>query len=347
MSSHYTAWPVSDPSHVSQIRRFASHLATDLGFNEIGTGKVALVVTEAATNILKHAGNGELLIRPLVPNGHPTSGLEVIALDKGSGIINLEAAMRDGYSTAGSPGSGLGAISRLATAFDIYSRPNAGTVLLAQLLTDHANGGKMPPIASNGGFNCTAINLPKPGETLCGDGVEIYACSDGSLQALVVDGLGHGPLAADAAQRAITAFKTQEDRSLTRLIESCHTALQGTRGAALAIANIDTTKQQVTFVGVGNITAFIWSPDNIRSLVSHNGTVGHQLHRVQEFTYPWSHRALLIMHSDGLNTQMKLENYSDLASRQLGLIASVLYRDFNRGRDDATVLVLRERISGP
>jgi anti-sigma regulatory factor (Ser/Thr protein kinase) len=342
MTADYTVWPVSDPSHVAQIRRVATTLAADHGFNETGLGKVALVVTEAATNILKHAGSGELLLRPLIPNGQSSGGLEVLALDKGPGISNIEAAMRDGYSTAGSPGSGLGAISRLATTVDIYSRRN-GTALLAQLLTVHANGGKVPTGITTAGFDQSVINLPKSGEVLCGDSYAVYHCPDGGVQVMVVDGLGHGPLAAEAAQRAVAVFKTQESRSLTNLMESCHTALQGSRGAALAIAHLDIAKHQVVFAGIGNINALIWSPEDVRIMVSHNGTVGHQIHRIQEFTYPWARRALLVMNSDGLSAQMKLENYSDLVGRSPGLIAGVLYRDFNRGRDDSTIFVLRER----
>jgi hypothetical protein len=231
----------------------------------------------------------------------------------------------------------------LASTLDIYSRPRGGTALLAQLLTVHANGGKLPSPVTGMGFDYEVINLPKSGEVLCGDSYAVYNCPDGGVQVMVVDGLGHGPLAAEAAERATAVFKTQESRSLTNLMEGCHTALQGSRGAALAIAHIDIAKQQVIFTGVGNINALIWSSDDVRIMVSHNGTVGVQIHRMQEFTYPWARRARLVMHSDGLSAQMKLNNYSDLAGRSPGLIAGVLYRDFSRDRDDATIFVLRER----
>jgi hypothetical protein len=77
-------------------------------------------------------------------------------------------------------------------------------------------------------------------------------------------------------------------------------------------------------------------------MVSYNGTVGHEVRKIQEFTYQWPQQGLLVMHSDGLKTQWRLDRYPGLMHKHPSLIAGVLYRDFNRGRDDVTVLVARE-----
>ncbi|MDB5701278.1 MAG: putative anti-sigma regulatory factor, partial [Sphingomonadales bacterium] len=101
---------VTEVSQVGEARRFASDLAALHGFDEQDAGRVALVATELATNLIKHGGGGELLISWF--DDRTGCGIECIALDKGSGMDNVDAAMRDGYSTAGTAGTGLGAVIR-------------------------------------------------------------------------------------------------------------------------------------------------------------------------------------------------------------------------------------------
>ena len=121
-----------------------------------------------------------------------------------------------------------------------------------------------------------------------------------------------------------------------------HQALRSSRGAAVAIARIDRRRGKLTFAGVGNISARIYAGSETRqNLVSLNGTAGHQCDRIQEFNYAWPEDGLLILHSDGLSTGTGLESYPGLAARDPALIAAVLYRDFCRGRDDATVVVAK------
>ena len=99
---------------------------------------------------------------------------------------------------------------------------------------------------------------------------------------------------------------------------------------------------KLTFAGVGNIAARIYAGSESRqNLVSLNGTAGHQCDRIQDFSYPWPEDGLLVLHSDGLSTGTGLESYPGLAARDPALIAGVLYRDFCRGRDDATVVVAK------
>lgn len=334
----FSMWPITESSQLGEVRRFVNLLARDIGFNEVDTGKAAIVVTEAATNLLKHGKGGELLLRPISPDEGYGVGLEVMALDKGPGIASIEQALRDGYSTAGSPGTGLGAISRLMTHLDIYSHPKLGTALLADLYidSDQAEAGATTP------FEMGAVCLPKRGEVRSGDAWGAHAVPDG-LQVMVVDGLGHGDLAAETAQQAIEVFNQRPQLMPGALVEACHLAMPKTRGAALAVARINTQKQLVTFAGIGNIVAAIWNANGQRNMVSHNGIVGHQIARIQEFTYPWTTEALLLMHSDGLSTQFKLDVYPGLSMRQPSLIAGVLYRDFKRERDDMTMVVVRER----
>ena len=322
---------VTEPSHTAEVRRFTTQLAQASGFNESEAGSVALVTTELATNLLKHSSSGEIVARPLVHRRVPA--VELLALDRGLGIANLGQCLRDGYSTAGSPGTGLGAIARLATAFDIQSQPGKGTAVMARLRSGKAD--EMPDQIEVG-----AICKPMPGEQRCGDG---WACEilPGRSVFVLVDGLGHGFGAAAAAELAIASVRQHRAETPGAIVQAAHNALRDTRGAALAVAEIDVGQEMVRYCGIGNISAVIIDGENLRHLVSHNGTAGHEARKIVEFTYPWSANALLIMHSDGLMTRWDLRAYPGLIQRHPSLIAGVLYRDFVRGRDDVTVVAAK------
>lgn len=325
---------ISEESQVGEARRIATTLATQLGFNETECGKVAIVVTEAAKNLVKHAKEGKLLLRSL--KSRDNWGMEILALDKSPGMANVQQCLQDGFSTAGSPGNGLGAIERLSSFFDIYSTPNLGTALLAQLWSEPLS---VKPSA--GKLDWGLVCLPIIGEEVCGDAWWVYQNAGRSL-VLVADGLGHGPAAAEASLSSVRIFQENPRLSPKEIIEAAHAALRGTRGAAMAVAEIDFEQQIVRFAGIGNISGVVVTANESRSMVSYNGIVGHQIFKIQEFTYPWCEEALLVMHSDGLATQWGLDRYIGLRSRHPSLIAGVLYRDFQRGRDDVTVLVARQ-----
>ena len=122
---------IDDATQVPEARRTATRLAEELGFDATGAGNVALVITEIGTNIIKHGGSGQILINPL--RRGDVRGIEIVGIDRGKGIADLERSLRDGYSTAGSPGTGLGAIRRLSAGFEIFSASSLGTAVLARL----------------------------------------------------------------------------------------------------------------------------------------------------------------------------------------------------------------------
>jgi anti-sigma regulatory factor (Ser/Thr protein kinase) len=323
------AIPVTESSQAGQARRAAAAMAARLGFNEEAQGKVALVVSEAAKNLVAHAREGQILLRPLYAGPHV--GVEMLALDKGPGMADVDRCMRDGYSTAGTGGSGLGAMRRQSALFDIHSVPGVGTAVLARLWA-----GKPPaPEAMEVGVVC----LPKPGEEVSGDSWAVDV-KEGRTLFLVADGLGHGPDAARASRAAVVSFLEQGSRELVELLRGMDQELRSTRGAAVALAMLDGA--QLHYAGVGNISSAVVAPASAQRMVSMNGTLGHQAPRMQRFSYSWSAGATLVMCSDGLSTQWKLEGYPGLLARHPSLAAGVLYRDFCRGRDDVTVLVARE-----
>lgn len=322
---------VTEQSQAGEARRASLALSSRLGFQEIERGKLGILVTEVASNLLNHGGGGVIVLRVLEQD--PSVGIEVLALDRGPGMVDVEECLQDGFSTGGTLGHGLGAISRLSDFFEVYSVPTKGTALVAHLWL-HSS----PPPGTT--LEIGVVCLPKLGEEVSGDNWNCHGDQTRNLL-LVVDGLGHGPAAASASSAAVRVFREHPHQSPQRIVEITHAALRSTRGAALAIAEINFEQQVVRFSGIGNISASISSPAGHANLVSYNGTVGHEVRKIHEFTYPWDANGLLIMHSDGLSTQWKLDRYPGLSQKHPSLIAGVLYRDFHRDRDDVTVLVAK------
>lgn len=322
--------PVHDSSQIGAARRVAVAEAQRLGAVESDTGKVALIVTELATNLARHGGGGELLLRVVT---QPTVTLEIIALDRGPGMASVEHALRDGYSTSGTNGVGLGAVQRIADRCEVFSVQGAGTAVLARLRL--AGGGRSPDVTVAG------VSVAKQGEQVCGDAWS-WAAKGAGWSVLVADGLGHGPEAFAAAAEAVRIFQARSAEPAADILSAAHAAMRHTRGAAVAIAEVRPAQAELTFTGVGNISGIILGDKATRSLVSHAGIVGHECRKIQTFSYPWRKGSVLVMYSDGLQTRWTLDQYPGLRGRDPGLLAAVLYRDFSRGRDDVTVVAGRE-----
>lgn len=324
---------VSDQSQIASSRRAAENLAHALGFDELRAGRVALVATEMASNILKHATNGHLLVTKFADG--TGNGIELLAMDKGPGIGDVARAIEDGYSTVGTPGTGLGAIRRQADIFDLYSRPGAGTVVMARVSTDNRK-----PTDTVPDFELGFVIVPYPGEIECGDSWA-FSLQSGAPSLFAVDGSGHGPQAALAARGAVEAFEKSDQMDSVRVMETVHRALAPTRGGAVAVARVDRSAHLLRFAGIGNIAAALVAGGTTKRMVSLNGTAGHVAPRLREFTYPYTGAATVILHSDGLSAKWDMEAYPGLAVRRPSVIAGVLSRDFRRSNDDAMVVVLR------
>ena len=325
---------VEESSITAQARRTAREMAVELGMEEGGAENVAIATTEACTNLLKHAGGGQILLQTSTEGSDAVPLLELLAVDQGPGMSNLEQCLQDGFSTGGSPGQGLGAIQRLSKQSDIYTVAGKGTVVLARWWLSRNGWHAAQRIG--------AVNVSKPGQDVCGDAWGFAHKGGGDLVIVVADGLGHGMEAKLASTEAIRQLYESPELPPKALLTRIHQALRSSRGAAVAVANIDFARNKLTFAGVGNIAARIYAGSQSRqNLVSLNGTAGHQCDRIQDFSYSWPEDGVLILHSDGLATATGLESYPRLAARDPALIAGVLYRDFWRGSDDATVVVAK------
>ncbi len=330
-----TSLLIEDASDVAEARRVAMKMADALLLSESEIGRVALVVSEAATNIIQHAERGEILLRAVALDA-PAS-LEMLALDKGPGIANVAEALRDGFSTGGSSGNGLGAIARLSTCCQISSVPGKGTALLARV------GRFDPKQRVEPGLEWGVVCVPQRDEDVCGDGWAVTA-SHSRNTILIVDGLGHGVHAFDAASTALRAFPDQAEKHPESILRALHQTLRETRGAVAGVSEIDWDKRELRWAGAGNIAGtLVPAEGKSTSLVSHSGTVGQNVTRFQEFTCRWPDAGLLILHSDGLSNLWALEPYPGLTYKDPSLIAGVLYRDFASRQDDVVVLVGRER----
>lgn len=319
--------PIIDASSVGEVRRKGIWAAERLGLDEVKAGELALLATEVSRNVLLHAGGGEAIILGTRNDHGPTAG--VLALDKGSGIQNIAAALTDGFSTTGTMGGGLGAMKRIATSLDIFTGGN-GTIVFLELAT----------AAQNDPLQIAGMAVPYPKEKFCGDAWAYHRTAQRTL-IFLVDGLGHGFEASEAAQEAVDTFHRHNQRTPGDILSYMHDALKKTRGAAAGICEIRPSENRLIYAGVGNTAAVVLSSKQSRNLTSHNGTLGIAAPRIQEFSVEWPSRAVLIMHSDGLQTRWDLSSYPGLLSRHPAVIGGALLRDFRRQRDDSSVVVVK------
>jgi len=323
---------VNDPSGVAEARRAATDLAGRVGFTDVETGRLALIATELSTNLVKHGSGGEILVGTY--DDDESQGIEIVALDKGAGMSNVAACLEDGYSSVGSSGHGLGSVIRQSHFVDIGSWPGLGTAVLARVAPGKPQSAKPPTGPSWGG-----ASIAMAGQDVCGDAWSV-SNAGGVRTLLVADGLGHGPDAAEASVEAVRLFHRYNGHSVADLIDYVHGGLRTTRGAAVSIARFDAPAKKITFSGIGNVAGMIVAPSETRRMVSMAGTAGFNVRKIQSFDYPFE-RGLVILYSDGLASSWTTERYSNLAELHPSLIAAILYRDFTRHRDDATVLVAK------
>jgi anti-sigma regulatory factor (Ser/Thr protein kinase) len=322
--------PVSDATRVAEARRVAIAFAEAEGLVDPALGDVAIITTEIATNLLKHARSGEVHISRLSNSGE--AGVEILSIDRGPGMANVGSCMTDGFSTTATAGTGLGAISRMADVFDAWSQPERGTVLVAR---KYAHG-KRPALK---GWQFGAVQVPYPGEKVCGDNWTVRRHS-GAVSIIVADGLGHGVFASEASAAAIRAFQKSAVGPPASMLENVHLALRSTRGAAVAVASVG-LDGCVRFAGLGNIAGVLVAAQRPQWMVSHNGTAGMEARRFQEFEYSLSAEGTIVMHSDGLTTSWSVSAYPGILRRHPAILAGVLYRDASRGRDDVCVVAGR------
>ncbi|MFE9751677.1 SpoIIE family protein phosphatase [Saccharothrix saharensis] len=321
---------IDHASAVHVAARTAKWLAADLGLPAALPDRAAVVASELASNLDKHAKRGTVYVHPLLQG----TGVEITAVDHGPGMTDLQHCLADGNTTTGTLGVGLGAIRRMASEFVVTTAPD-GTLASARI--------RAPDDSRGGHLDIAHLVLPVPGEERSGDVAAIAETDDGGTL-LLVDGLGHGPAAADAACAAERAFHRDPTRPLPELMTALHQALRHTRGAAVAVLRL--RSGTASFWGVGNITAAVLTDGHARQLPSRPGVAGLRMDPSGRHDLAVPPGSTIVLHSDGVDCRWLLDSPTR-ATLPPQLLAAGLIRDHRHLRDDAGVLVARTREPSP
>ena len=334
---------VRDAADISFICRYLAAEAKKLGFDDETAAYIDIAVTELATNILNHrAKNGRIQVTGL--NGAINRGLQIVALDDGPGIANINQALKDRFSDKGSMGCGLGAVQRLMDEFDIYSRPEdyvpenlrnaspcGGTIALARKWTT-------PPIKNV--YSWGGATRPHPGYQANGDAMLIREL-EGRLVVAVIDGLGHGEDAETASQMALNYVEDNIERPFLQLMPEMHDKLKGTRGVVISLISLDLETHLLSWLGLGNVEIRIM-PRPIVSPFPKPGVLGYgRLPRLQLTEIRLPDEFTLVLYSDGITERWSKESRPDLVSLPAALLSHCLLREYSRSNDDATVVVIK------
>jgi len=342
---------IKDEAQVGAARRSVHRYASRLGFDADRLCEIDIVVQEMGTNAARYTTGGGCLHWTTPLGDEP--GLELFYCDKGPGIYDLERAAHDGVSSGGSLGAGFGAMRRLLDEFDAYSsvkgttrrlaparRPTHGTALLGRKWVAAPRDEREEESTRLMPRRVGVWSRPHPGEDTNGDAYFI-AEHEGETLVAVIDGLGHGRGAQEAAQAALDTLEAWQGEALDEVVLAVHDALRVTRGAVMGAVVVDRERGSFTYAGVGNVDVRVLGSHEPARPIPSNGTLGARLSQVRVSPHRWAEGSTLILATDGLSTTWDLGAYPGLLGRSPQLIAGILLRDFSRNSDDATVLVYR------
>jgi len=323
---------VSHLADVNTARQAAVFLTRRLGFDQRAIEDIALVASELASNLVKHAGGGTLTFTPLT---RPI-GIEIESLDSGPGIPDLDMAMTDGFSTSGSLGYGLGTVNRLMDDVAATAPPGGRGLRLV------CRRWVRPEVASIEPFPLAfgVATRPYPGMVVNGDAFVVKRWGQSALVG-VIDGLGHGQGAHEAAQAARQYVETHFTQPLEALFQGTALVCAGTRGVVMALARFDCASWRLTFASVGNVEARVFGSPKPLGLMVRRGVLGLGAPRAIVTEHPWQPDYVLVLHSDGLRTHWRWEDFPDLMTKPPEIIARGLLRALAKDEDDATAVVVR------
>ncbi|GAB4026372.1 anti-sigma regulatory factor [Spirosoma gilvum] len=333
-NSPHIRFQAIDRSYLSSIKKGIYQLATLVGFTTQRLSEIDLIVAELTTNLIKHAGGGELLVRHFQLGTN--SGLEIISIDNGPGMADPAKMMQDGVSTTNTLGHGLGSIKRLSDQSQLYSIKGWGTILLVRLfknpLTNQTTASR---------FEFRSLLVAKPGEMMCGDGIYVKK-TEGYIKLLLGDGLGHGPEAYNAVQAAINAFRICVDHRPSEIIRFLHRSVNKTRGLVGSVVVYDVLNHRWNWCGVGNISTRLSGGLTSKNLLSYNGIIGMNLpNTMNDHLLPLEPGQLLIMCSDGIQSRWDANKYPLIHRYDLTVLAAAIYKDYTRQTDDASLFIGR------
>ncbi|HLH54000.1 MAG TPA: ATP-binding protein [Verrucomicrobiae bacterium] len=308
----------------------ARQAARAIGFSSSECEDIALVMSELASNLVKHAGGGVLSLTPLSVDQR--NGIQIESIDTGPGITDVELALTDGFSTRGGLGNGLGTVNRLMDRLEFESKPGSLRILCQRWVRPSGKGVSMRRV------NCGAVTRPRRGTSENGDAIVIRQWTDHALVG-VIDGLGHGPLARKASMAARHYVETHFDQPLEDLFRGVGRACRATRGVVMGLARFDLARSAVAVAGIGNVEVRLADGSNKSRFVMRRGVLGMQAPEPLITEREWTRGAVLIAHSDGIASQWSWNDYAHLAAQGPVRIARKLLEALGKFEDDATVLV--------
>jgi anti-sigma regulatory factor (Ser/Thr protein kinase)/serine/threonine protein phosphatase PrpC len=329
----YQAIEVSHPTDVSIAQREVKTKAKVIGFDDLESEEIALAARELASNLVRHAGKGRLLLAVLTEGER--RGIQIESVDNGPGIKDVDLAVTDGYSTAGSLGYGLGTVNRLMVELDITSGRGEGTHIVCRRWVPSDEPSTRPCPLTFG-----AASRPHPKMEVNGDAFIIKKWGESVLVG-IIDGLGHGQFAHRAAQTARRYMETHFDQPLAEIFRSVSRGCRPTRGVVMALARFDWGKERLLFASIGNIEARVFDSSKPVKLLVRRGIVGLNAPNPVVTEHDWDPRSVMVIHSDGLRTHWRWEDFADLKKESATVIAEKLLRTLAKDEDDATVVVVK------
>lgn len=330
----HVAFKANDRSYFAILKKEIHAIALKANFSDRKMGEIDIIVAEIASNLVKHAGGGQILVKLIEEN--EIQGIEIISIDNGPGMTDLNKMVTDGVSTTNTLGLGLGTIKRLSDNFHIYSQKNWGTVLLSRKFVK-----QQPPHAKRQKAEIKSVVVPKPGEVFCGDGFYIVTTND-HIKLFLGDGLGHGPEAEKAVCEAGNAFADCTEIYPPAIIRHIDASVRKTRGLVGMVAVFDLMHQKWELCGVGNIATRIIGPSISKNYMAYNGIIGLNVPRTlnaQEIIHEKGQS--LTMCSDGLKSRWEPTRFTGILRQDLSVLAASLYKDYSRNIDDASIAICK------
>ena len=325
---------ITSPAEVIAIRRISKDMARDIGFDLRVQEEIALVVSELASNIIKYAQRGSVTLTAV--SSTEQNGLIIEANDNGSGF-NENAAIKDGFSSSGTLGCGLGAVNRMMDEFDLRTNENnqTGTSIVCKrwLRSKSTFHGHCP-------LDVGIVSSAKPGEDVNGDSFVIKH-GDGQSLIAVIDGVGHGRLAHQAARAARHYIESHSDLPLADLFRGVDRACRATRGVVMAVAAFDWTGMTLTFGSVGNIEVKVLCGQDKFNFIVRRGIVGKNAPNPVVTENDWRPGYVLALHSDGLSTHWGWNDFPRQSDNSAQFIAEHMHRTLKKDHDDTTLIIVK------
>jgi anti-sigma regulatory factor (Ser/Thr protein kinase) len=335
ITGRHISFNVDDRSYLSILKREVHRLSLQCGLTEKKVAEIDIVVAEIGSNIVKHAGGGEVLV---MLTDMPQPAIEIIGIDNGSGIADLGRMMQDGISTVKTLGHGLGAIKRLSDFLQVYSVKGWGTILLSRFFIKPPEQYPPKPIPE-----IRTLLVSKPGERACGDGFYVRPDRAG-IRIFLGDGLGHGIEANKAVMAAVNSFRYCMRADLSEGLRQRHEDVKRTRGLVGTAAVYSNKDQNWRVCGVGNIHARMLTAAGSRTYLPYNGIIGHNLPRTinqQEIEHTPGKEQILILCSDGIKTRWEMMKYPAIFRYDMSVLAAAIYKDNARKTDDMSVVIVK------